>query len=430
MTSRITRSQSSVQYRKATTPRSRDISPISPIHEDAEYEIERSSSPTAGPTSAEKGKQKAAEDSQQTLPSDASRDDLMRMLVEANLQAARDREQATFDRQAFQNAMLATKTTDTATRAIQRKLVDPAKFCGGARDLDRFITQLRRRFETHPQQFQNEADQVDYAVSLLGKWTNNDEPELRSTKMTHPMDWGASLITSTSQSLADFGLFEEEIRRMYGDKDWRFNAAEKAFLECIQGQAPADSKEIVRDFANRIRTNWREAGWEEKDHQGILYDLAWTGLRPAIKARVKPLADEETGRFETIDQLFDKASRAETKYIPPKPPQQQQQPNTQQGQGKGRGKRGKGQGQQDNTPNPRPNANPNPGSSKSNLPPAPWVSTEEFERRKKDGKCGKCGGDHYYKQCPKYGPAKFPAKDDKGPPSKKPKWTPKEESKN
>jgi hypothetical protein len=220
---------------------------------------------------------------------------------------------------------------------------------------------------------------------------------------------------------------------MYGDKDWRFNAAEKAFLECVQGQAPADTKETVRDFANRIRTNWREAGWDEKDHQSILYDLAWTGLRPAIKARVKPLAEEETGRFDSIDQLFDKASRAETKYIPPKPQQQPQQ--TQPNQGKGRGKRSKGQGQgQDNTPNPGPNANPaNPGSTpKSKLPPAPWVSTEEFEKRKKEGKCGRCGGDHFYKQCPKYGYSRFPAKpeDKDHPQTKKPKWTPKEESKN
>jgi hypothetical protein len=67
------------------------------------------------------------------------------MLVEANVQAACDREQAALDRQAFQNALLATKTTDTGSKAIQRKLVDPAKFCGGPRDPDRFITQLRRR---------------------------------------------------------------------------------------------------------------------------------------------------------------------------------------------------------------------------------------------------------------------------------------------
>jgi hypothetical protein len=428
MTSRVTRSQSSMQSRRPTTPRSREISPISPINEDVEYDIERSSSPAAGPTSAEKGKGKATNQSPQP---DTSRDDLMRMLVEANVQAARDREQAALDRQAFQNALLATKTTDTGSKAIQRKLVDPAKFCGGARDLDRFITQLRRRFETHPQQFQNEADQVDYAVSLLGKWTNNDEPDLRNTKMTNPTDWGASLITSASLSLANFGLFEKEIRRMYGDKDWRFNAAEKAYLECIQGQAPADTKETVRDFANRIRTNWREAGWEEKANQGMLYDLAWTGLRPAIKARIKPLADEETGRFDTIDQLFDKASRAETKYIPPPKPQQQQQQN-QQNQGKGRGKRGKGQGQ-DNTPNPGPNANPNtnPGStSKPKLPPAPWVPTEEFEKRKKEKKCTRCGGNHHFRQCTVYSAGKFPDQDRDQPQSKKPKWTPKQESKN
>src|SRR3977135_2477607 len=60
----------------------------------------------------------------------------------------------------------------------------------------------------------------------------------------------------------------------------------------------------------------------------MLYDLAWAGIRYSIQSRTKPLANEETGRFDSLDQLFDKAAAAETIY-PPKQPQ----PN----QGKGSG---------------------------------------------------------------------------------------------
>jgi hypothetical protein len=332
--------------------------------------------------------------------------------------------------------------TDSTAKTIHRKLVDPARFCGGARDLDRFLTQIRRRFETHPQQFQNEADQVDYALSLLGKWTSNEDSELKNTKMTNPADWGSSLISSNHPCLASFDLFEKEIRRMYADREWRFKAAEKAVVDYAQGQPPADSKEAVRDFANRVRTNWREAGWEEQDQkQGhILYDLAWAGLRPGIRSRIKPFADEETGRFETIDQLFNKAAAAETNYVPK---QSENQPTN---SGRGRGKRGKGgQPDQSNNPSPNPQKNPqsqgqsqsqsqsqstkpNTNSKPTNLPPAPWVSTEVFNKRKDEKKCSRCGGDHFYRQCTTYGP---PTKTDKDQHlAKKPKFTPKQEAKN
>ena len=218
--------------------------------------------------------------------------------------------------------------------------------------------------------------------------------------MVNPIDWGTSLLSSTNPCLTDFSLFEKEITRMYGDRDWRLKAVAKASVEHIQGQAPAESSETVREYANRIRTNWREAGWDEAKFEPMLYDLAWAGIRYNIQSRIKPLANEETGRFDSLDQLFDKAAAAETIYPPKQPQQQQQQQN--QNQGKGRGKRGQDTNQ---TPNPtqknpqnlgsnqssnsRQNQNANQSQNQtqnqgqaSNLPRAPWISQEELVKRR------------------------------------------------
>jgi hypothetical protein len=196
--------------------------------------------------------------------------DMLKVQREMLQQATLDRQALMEDRQSLRDTILAlsaktaTPTTELPIRTTTaRKMVDPAKFCGGAQDLDRFLTQLKHRFKTQPHQFHGDADQVDYALSLLGKWTNNDEVELRKTQMTNPAEWGTALVTMTSPCLASFELFEAEIRKMYGDKDRQLNAAIKAASEFLQGHTPAETNETVRNFANRVRTNWREAGWDE-----------------------------------------------------------------------------------------------------------------------------------------------------------------------
>ena len=64
---------------------------------------------------------------------------------------------------------VSTVATELPIRTAASKMIDPAKFYGGAQDLDRFLSQLKYRFNIQSHQFQNEADQVDYAISLLGK---------------------------------------------------------------------------------------------------------------------------------------------------------------------------------------------------------------------------------------------------------------------
>ena len=132
--------------------------------------------------------------------------------------------------------------------------------------------------------------------------------------MTNPDERGMSLVTVSSLCLTNFDLFEAEIRRMYGDKDRQLNAAIKTTGEYQQGHA--DTNESARSYANRIRTNWREAGWDKVTNASILYDIAWSGLRPGIRARIRPFASEVSGKFDSIDQLFDKAAGAESRTNP------------------------------------------------------------------------------------------------------------------
>jgi hypothetical protein len=84
------------------------------------------------------------------------------------------------------------------------KMRNPAPFCGGADDLDRFLTHVKRLFKSHPQQFpRGEPDQVEYAIDFLGSWKENVDEGLRKTQMTHPYQWASELIKAESECLDD-----------------------------------------------------------------------------------------------------------------------------------------------------------------------------------------------------------------------------------
>ena len=236
--------------------------------------------------------------------------------------------------------------------------------------------------------------------------------------MTNPDEWGTSLVTVSSPYLVSFQLFEAEIRRTYGDKNRRLNTAIKTAGEYLQGYA--NQNETVQSYANRIRTNWHDAGWDETTHAPILYDLAWAGLRPHIRARIRPFASEASGKFESIDQLFDKAVGAESKTNPGWKPRNEAGPNQQKDSGRnGRfddnsgnnsGKSGNsGNNSGSNSGNTDRSWRPTGGQSNSKLPPVPWVSIDVLNKRKAAGECGRCGGNnHKHYHCPKYSPARFP----------------------
>jgi hypothetical protein len=54
------------------------------------------------------------------------------------------------------------------------KMREQAPLCGGADDLDRFLTHVKRLFKSHPQPFLRcKPDQVEYAIDFLGSWKEN-----------------------------------------------------------------------------------------------------------------------------------------------------------------------------------------------------------------------------------------------------------------
>jgi hypothetical protein len=155
------------------------------------------------------------------------------------------------------------QTTELAVRTPTKafRMNDPAPFCGGADDLDRFLTQLELLFESNDQYFvRGDLDKVQYASSLLGCWKENIDESLRKTYITHPNQWASKLVKSKSECVRDWKLFKTEIRDMYGDRDRQLDASTRALLELAQGAL--DSNETVKAYSNRMRTNWREAGWD------------------------------------------------------------------------------------------------------------------------------------------------------------------------
>jgi hypothetical protein len=107
---------------------------------------------------------------------------------------------------------------------------------------------------------------------------------------------------------------------MYGDKDRRLNSATKVMLE--YEQLPNES---VRVYANRLITNCWRAGWNLIMHEVVLYNMAWAGLRHALKIKLRPWISSGKDRFDTLDQLFDSAAASEFKPDDKTPRGQQQQ---------------------------------------------------------------------------------------------------------
>jgi len=107
------------------------------------------------------------------------------------------------------------------------------------------------------------------------------------------------------------------------------------------------------------------------------------------------------GRFDTLDEFFDKAVALEVTHVENKKPQQQQQQQQQQKQKQSMDSSSKGGrgGYQPSINEPADTTGGYSGQAGSNrhgksggggqlsgLPPAPWVSTEMFEGRGSTGK--------------------------------------------
>lgn len=274
------------------------------------------------------------------------------------------------------------------------KMINPEKYCGGAKELDLFIAAIRANFEAHRRQFPTEATKITYAINLLSTWASHPDPQQRRTNFTDPITFGQELRLSNHQCLHDFQLFAAEMTRFFGSKERRWEALGRLIKEVDQG-----ADEPVRIWAQRITANWREAGWKDSgvadDRADILYHLAWLRLRPYLRARIYPLVDE-SGRFSSVEELFDKAAAAEPSKI--------STPSTNSKHSQDRGKstnkqhlevrRPASQQQQRSRSEPRKEFYSSKSSNSSNsaaMPSAPWIPMELFKSRIAEGKCVRCG---------------------------------------
>jgi hypothetical protein len=55
-------------------------------------------------------------------------------------------------------------------------MVNPEKYCGGAKELELFITRLRSNFRIHTHTFPDEFIKVAYAIDHPGVWAAHRDP--------------------------------------------------------------------------------------------------------------------------------------------------------------------------------------------------------------------------------------------------------------
>jgi len=96
----------------------------------------------------------------------------------------RERMAATRERMAAKRDQWAAKRAKRAERSITDprpniyKMVDPVRYCGGAKELDRFLNTLRSNFNSHGHPFpRGGPDHVKYAISQEQSWS--DDARLR-----------------------------------------------------------------------------------------------------------------------------------------------------------------------------------------------------------------------------------------------------------
>ena len=175
-------------------------------------------------------------------------------------------------------------------------MVDPVWYCGGAKELDRFLDPLCSNFNSHGHLFPRGAPyHVKYGMTLLDAWSNHHNPALKQTAITDPSDWAGDLSVGSDPCLQNFDLFSQEMAKVYGDKNRRRLAVITLMQENIE--LPQES---VRAYANHVKANWTQAGWNVQKHEEVLYDTAWAGICNSLINKVGPMMSA-CGRFDTLD---------------------------------------------------------------------------------------------------------------------------------
>jgi len=106
------------------------------------------------------------------------------------------------------------------------KMVDPSRYGGGAKELDKILETLRLNFASHKHLFpRGDPDQVKYAVSFLDTWNNHPDPTQRQPENTDPSEWASDLQEAKNPFIESLEPYTNELQKMNGDKDRRLNSA-------------------------------------------------------------------------------------------------------------------------------------------------------------------------------------------------------------
>ena len=69
----------------------------------------------------------------------------------------------------------------------KRRLKDPEQFCGGAQELEHFISHLEQNFELSPELFKTELSKTVYAAENIGSWSKHANPRYHSNLEISPV---------------------------------------------------------------------------------------------------------------------------------------------------------------------------------------------------------------------------------------------------
>jgi len=130
----------------------------------------------------------------------------------------------------FQNADMKPNDPESPNPKDKFKVTHPKRYCGGAQELETFLSALPLNFRTHNHLFPGgDTDKVQYALYHLGSWVNHPDHTLQETNMTDRVTWGHDLLADNHPSLHELDLFITEIQKQYGDKDQRQNSSTRAY---------------------------------------------------------------------------------------------------------------------------------------------------------------------------------------------------------
>jgi len=89
-----------------------------------------------------------------------------------------------------------TERNDTSgpTQSKIFKVVDLERYCGGAKELDKFLESLRWNFDSDKHLFlRGGPDRVKYAISFLDTWNYHTDASQRQTQNTNPSERASDL---------------------------------------------------------------------------------------------------------------------------------------------------------------------------------------------------------------------------------------------